>query len=119
MATSLACLLSGIGGAPPVEQLIEGSGERAPRLGGFVECTAASIVEPVVLAVGSLVGGNDVRLEHARLVKAAQRSIYGGVPNLFQSALAQAAQHVVAVAVLVGEHREDSEVEDALQQLTR
>ena len=67
----------------------------------------------------SFIGGDDVRLERARLIEAAQRSVDRSVANTFQPAFAEAAQNVVAVAVLLGEDRQHRKVENSLQKLAR
>src|SRR6202171_5877067 len=67
----------------------------------------------------SFIGGDDVRLERARLVQPAQRSVHGRAPPSIQPAFTQPAENVVAVAVLLGEHRQDRKIQDALEQLAR
>jgi len=83
----------------------------------LVEGNATAIVQSVVLAVRSFVRGHDIRLEDACLVKTAQRSIHRGIANAIQPAVAQPAENVIAIAVVLGEDGKDGEVQDALQKL--
>jgi hypothetical protein len=69
--------------------------------------------------VRALLGGHDVRRQRAGLEQPAQRAVHRGVADLVEPRLAQPADDVVAVAVVLPEHGEHGEVEHALQQLTR
>jgi hypothetical protein len=80
----------------------------------LVEGVAATIVESVVLAMGPFIRGDYIGLEGAGLVQATQRSIYGGIAYAIQTALAQPAENVIAVAVVLGENGEDGQVQNAL-----
>src|SRR5579872_33970 len=85
--------------SPPVENASQRSGESAPGFDGVGQECPAAVVQPVVLAVRSLLGRDDVGVERAGLVEATQGSIDGGVPHLGQPRVAQPPDHVVAVAV--------------------
>src|SRR5438270_9092456 len=116
---SLAGLRAGVSCAPPVEQVIEGPREGAPRMGGLVKSDSAAIVESVVLPVWARVRRHDVRLECTGLIQPAQGPVHRGIANAVQPAFAQLSENVIAVAVAISENGQNCKVQNSFEELAR
>ena len=86
-------------------------------MGRLIEGFSTTRVKPVVLAVRPLIRWNHVRVQRPGLKEASQRAVNRCIANMVETVFPEPPNHVVAVAIRVGEHGEDGEVEYTLQQL--
>src|SRR2546427_1934463 len=103
--------------APPVQEMVDRLAQGRPRLCRLVEGLPAPVVEAVVLAMRSLIGRHDVRIQRPGLVEPPECAVDGCIANMVEAVFAQPPNDVVAVAIRVGQHGEHGQVEHALQQL--
>src|SRR2546427_3879221 len=103
--------------APPVQEMVERLAKGGPGMGRLIEGFSTTRVKPVVLAVRPLIRWNHVRVQRACLKETSQRAVNRCIANVVETVFSEPPNHVVAVAIRVGEHREHGEVEYAFQQL--
>src|SRR2546430_16662406 len=102
--------------APPVQEMVERFAERGPGVGRLIEGFSTTRVKPVVLAVRPLIRWNYVRVQRPGLKEASQRAVNRCIANMVETVFPEPPNHAVAVAIRVGEHGEDAEGQNTLQQ---
>src|SRR6185437_12619461 len=89
------------------EQPVHGPGEHPPRRRGLLQLSPPTGVDPVVLPVRPRLRGHHVTRQIAVGVQAAQRAVDRRVADVLEPRDPQPPDDVVAVAVFIGQDRDD------------